>query len=207
VSATSEPTPSVPPPAPTPALTPAPRLRESRAFSAPVLAATAVLAGIVAAVQPSPTLSVLRAVLVLTIVPCAVIDYERRIIPNRITGPAAAAAIVLGCALDLDHEPRRLLWAVLAGAFLLIAALVNPAGMGMGDVKLLAVMGLLLGAPVVIALFVALLATLALGVGLALRGGVRAARKTALPFGPYLAVGGVVAAVVGSSILHALGHH
>ncbi len=72
----------------------------------------------------------------LVLVPCALIDIERRIIPNRITGPAALVAIALGLALDRAGEPQRLLWAAIAGGFLLLAALVNSAGMGMGDVKL-----------------------------------------------------------------------
>ena len=77
----------------------------------------------------------------------------------------------------------------------------------MGDAKLVAVMGLYLGAPVVVALLVALLSSLAVGVWIALRRGVRAARKTQLPFGPYLAAGGIVAALVGSGLLHVYVHH
>ena len=93
----------------------------------------------------------------LVLVPCAVIDIEHRVIPNRITGPAALMAVAIGLALDAGNEPRRLLWAAVAGGFLLVAALVNPAGMGMGDVKLLAVMGLFLGRSVVVALVFALI--------------------------------------------------
>jgi leader peptidase (prepilin peptidase)/N-methyltransferase len=183
------------------------RLRDSRAFSPPAAVATVVLAAVVAAVQPTIALGVLRGLLVLTVVPCAVIDAEQRIIPNRITGPAALAILVAGLALDLHHEPRRLVWGAAAGLFLLIASLVHPSGMGMGDVKLLAVMGLALGAPVVIALLVAMLATLLVGVGIAGRQGIRVARKTALPFGPYLALGAVVAAVLAGPLLHISGHH
>ncbi len=72
----------------------------------------------------------------------------------------------------------------------------------MGDVKLLAVMGLFLGRPVIVALLVALLGTVFAGVVLARRHGVRAARKTGLPFGPYLALGGLVAALVGDPIIN-----
>jgi leader peptidase (prepilin peptidase) / N-methyltransferase len=183
--------------------TPPPPLSQSRARSPAVLAGTVALAVVVAVLQSSVALAVLRGVLVLALVPCAVIDFERRIIPNRITYPSALVALVVGLAFDAGHEPRRLLWAAIAGGFLLIAAFANPAGMGMGDVKLLAVMGLFLGRPVVIALFAALLATLVVAVGLAVRGGVAKARKTALPFGPYLAGGGVLAAVVGDPLLHA----
>jgi leader peptidase (prepilin peptidase) / N-methyltransferase len=176
---------------------------DTRARSPLVLVGTVVLAAAVAVVQPSVTLAVLRAVLVLVLVPCAVIDFERRIIPNRITGPAAIVALVLGLALDAGHEPRRLLWAAVAGGFLLLAALANPAGMGMGDVKLLAVMGLFLGRPVIVALLLALLGSVVTGVVIATRRGVKTARKTGLPFGPYLAAGGVLAAVLGDPLLHA----
>jgi leader peptidase (prepilin peptidase)/N-methyltransferase len=161
------------------------------------------LGAAVAAVQGSVVAAVLRGVLVLVLVPCALIDLEQRIIPNRITGPAALAALVLGLALDAGTEPRRLLWAAIAGGFILITALAYPAGMGMGDVKLLGVMGLCLGRPVILALVVALLGNVLSGALIAGRKGVKEARKTALPFGPYLAVGGVVAAFVGDPLMHA----
>jgi leader peptidase (prepilin peptidase)/N-methyltransferase len=169
----------------------------------PVAIVTVALAAAVALVQGSAAPAVLRGVLVLVLIPCALIDVRRRIIPNRITGPAAIAAVVLGLALDAGHEPGRLLWAALAGGFLLFAALVNPAGMGMGDVKLVAVMGLFLGAPVVIALLFALLGNVATAGVITARRGWKVARKTSLAFGPYLAAGGILAAVLGGPLLHA----
>jgi leader peptidase (prepilin peptidase)/N-methyltransferase len=175
----------------------------ARLRSPAVIGATVLLAAAVAAVQGSVVAAVLRGVLVLVLVPCALIDLEQRIIPNRITGPAALAALVLGLALDAGTEPRRLLWAAIAGGFILITALAYPAGMGMGDVKLLGVMGLCLGRPVILALVVALLGNVLSGALIAGRKGVKEARKTALPFGPYLAVGGVVAAFVGDPLMHA----
>jgi leader peptidase (prepilin peptidase)/N-methyltransferase len=180
-----------------------------RLRSPAVIVGTVVLAGAVAAAQSSLANSVLRAALVFVLVPCALIDIERRVIPNRITGPAALIAIVLGLALDPAGEPKRLMWAAIAGGFLLVASLINPAGMGMGDVKLLGVMGLFLGRPVIVALFLALIGSVFAAAAIASRHGVRAARKTGLPFGPYLAMGGVLAAFLGDPILHAylsLGH-
>jgi leader peptidase (prepilin peptidase) / N-methyltransferase len=162
-----------------------------------------VLAALVAVVQGSPAAGVLRALMMLALVPCAAIDLERRIIPNRITGPGALVALVVGTALDPGGEPTRLLSAAAAGGFLLIASLARPSGMGMGDVKLLGMMGLFLGRAVAIALFAALLASTLTGMAIASRRGVRAARKTTLPFGPYLALGGVVAALVGDHLIHA----
>ena len=175
----------------------------TRVRSALVIGATISLTAVVAATQSSVTDAVLRGGLVLAVVPCAAIDIERRIIPNRITGPASLLALIAGLALDSAGEPGRLLWAALAGGFLLLAALARPSGMGMGDVKLVGMMGLLLGRPVVVALLLALLGSIAAGVVLARRRGVRVARKTGLPFGPYLAVGGIVAALVGDPIIHA----
>lgn len=181
-----------------------PRLRS------PLLVATAIaLTAVVAAVQTSLVRSVLCGLLVLVLVPCTVIDIERRIIPNVLTGPGAIAALVLGTALDPAGEPHRLLWAAIAGGFLLLTALVYPAGMGMGDVKLLGLMGLCLGPAAVVGLFIALLGQVATGIVLAARKGVRAAGKTTLPFGPYLAAGGIVAALAGASLVQAyltLGH-
>ncbi len=161
-----------------------------------------VVAAGVAVAQSSVANAVLRGVLMLVLAACAVTDLEHRRIPNRITAPAALLAVALGLALDTSGEPRRVLCAALAGGFLMVAALINPAGMGMGDAKLVAVMGLYLGAPVIVGLLVAMLASVAAGLAIARRRGIRAARKTTLPFGPYLAFGGLVAALLGSSLLH-----
>jgi leader peptidase (prepilin peptidase)/N-methyltransferase len=165
-------------------------------------AATVALAVIVGLVQDSVAAGVLRGLLVLALIPCAVIDVERRIIPNRITGPGSLVALVAGTALDPGGETTRVLWALGAGGFLLIASLLRPAGMGMGDVKLTGMIGLFLGRGVVVALFAALIASVLTGAALATRRGVYAARKTALPFGPYLAFGGVLGAFVGDPIIH-----
>ena len=76
----------------------------------------------------------------------------------------------------------------------------------MGDVKLVAVMGLCLGSLGAVALFAALIGQVAAAAVLAARRGVRAARKTTLAFGPYLAAGGLLMAVAGSGLLHSSLH-
>jgi leader peptidase (prepilin peptidase)/N-methyltransferase len=173
-----------------------------------VLAATAGLAAGVGVLQTDLAAAVLRAGLVAVLVACTLVDLDRRLIPNRITGPAAVSAVLVGLALDPAGEPARLLWSAVAGSILLLAALLAPAGMGMGDVKLVAVMGLLLGPPVIVALFAALLVSALAGVALIARHGLRAARRATLPFGPFLAGGGVLAALLGARVLHAyLGLH
>jgi prepilin signal peptidase PulO-like enzyme (type II secretory pathway) len=179
-----------------------PSTATSRWQSPPVIGATLAVAALVAVAQSSVSASVLRASLVLLVVPCALIDLERRIIPNKVTGPGALFALIAGLALDPGGEPKRLLWAAVAGGFLLIASLLSPSGMGMGDVKLLAVMGLLLGSAAVVALLVALLGNILGAVVMSSRRGVRAALKSYIPFGPYLAVGAIVAALVGDALIH-----
>lgn len=134
------------------------------------------------------------------VVPAAAIDLEHRIIPNRIVLPATALVLVANMARDLSPE-----WALaaLAGSgFLFAAALVYPAGMGMGDVKLALFMGAALGRTVSVALMVGMLAAMIPGIYLLARHGSKA-RKMGIPFGPFLALGSVVALFWGDDILHA----
>jgi leader peptidase (prepilin peptidase)/N-methyltransferase len=127
-------------------------------------------------------------------------DLEHRIIPNRIVVPAAAVVLAAQTALDPSVE-----WVVAgfaASAFLLAFALAYPAGMGMGDVKLALLMGAALGRSVTVGLMVGMLAALLPAVVLLVRHGSKA-RKMAIPFGPFLALGSVVALFAGEPILHA----
>src|SRR5665213_2274733 len=105
----------------------------------------------------------LGIVLILLVVPAALIDLEHRIIPNRITALGAVLALGIGLALDPGGEPERLIAAVAAGGFLLLAALAYPGGMGMGDVKLAGMMGLFLGSAVAPAILIALISGVLLG--------------------------------------------
>jgi leader peptidase (prepilin peptidase)/N-methyltransferase len=149
----------------------------------------------------------LSVVLILLVVPAAVIDLEHRIIPNRITGLGAVLALVVGLALDPAGEPERLIAAAAAGGFLLLAALAYPGGMGMGDVKLAGMMGLFLGAAVAPALLIALLAGVVLGAVVVARKGAQAGRKTAIPFGPFLALGALLAVFVGQQLVDVYVNH
>jgi prepilin signal peptidase PulO-like enzyme (type II secretory pathway) len=125
-------------------------------------------------------------------------DLEHRLIPNRIVLPGMVLVLVLRTIAD--PSPVWLLAAAAAGAVLFVIALVYPAGMGMGDVKLAALLGAGLGVAVVVALFVGFLAALVPAAVLVVRHG-RAARKQAIPLGPFLALGAVVALFFGESIL------
>ena len=139
----------------------------------------------------------LSVVLILVVVPAALIDLEHRIIPNRITALGAVLALAIGLALDPGGEGERLIAGAAAAGVLLVAALAYPGGMGMGDVKLAGMMGLFLGAAVAPALLIALLTGALLGVLVIARKGARAGRKTAVAFGPFLALGALLAVFVG----------
>lgn len=123
-------------------------------------------------------------------------DLDRRVIPNRVLAAGALACIAIVAATDPGTFPERTLAAAGAGGFLLLGAVWSRPGMGMGDVKLGAVMGLYLGAAAAVALLVGLVVGAVLGIVLIVRNGL-AARTQALPFGPFLALGGVVALAVG----------
>ena len=144
----------------------------------------------------------LGLVLVVVLVPVALIDLEHRIIPNKITLPAAVAAVAIGAALDLKGVPEQLIAGAGAGGFLLAFLLMYPRGMGMGDVKLAAVLGLFLGRSVGVAILAGVLTATLVGAVVIARVGVEAGRKTAVPFGPFLAFGGVIGLFAGPAIIH-----
>lgn len=165
------------------------------AASAALCVAVVVKGGSTAAVA-------LGIAMVLLLLPLTLIDLEHKVLPNAITLPGCALAIALGTALDPAGEPARLVAGAAAGAALLIVALAYPGGMGMGDVKLIAMIGFFLGSSVIPALLIALIAGVIVGAGVMRRKGVAAGRKTALPFGPFLAMGAVVSLFAGAPLLH-----
>jgi leader peptidase (prepilin peptidase) / N-methyltransferase len=138
---------------------------------------------------------------VILLVPVTIIDLDHRIIPNVLMAIGAVVAIALLVAFDAGSTVEHLIAAAAAGGFLLVAALAYPGGMGMGDVKLAAVMGLFLGREVAAALLFGLLAGTVVGAVIIARKGAREGRKTAIPFGPFLALGGVVALFVGDELV------
>ena len=120
------------------------------------------------------------------------IDIERRIVPNRIVLPATGVILVCQVLLYPDRWVEFVLATLGAGLLLFLPRLLYPAGMGMGDVKLAMLMGAGLGASVVAAFVVGLLAGFVAAVFLIVTRG-SAARKMAIPFVPFLALGGLVA--------------
>jgi leader peptidase (prepilin peptidase) / N-methyltransferase len=145
--------------------------------------------------------ALLGLALVLLLVPVTLIDLDHRIIPNRLMliGAVVAPALVAFTAPDalLEHG----IAAVASGGFFLVAVLAYPRGMGMGDVKLAFVLGLFLGRDVGPALFVALVAGTLIGAAVIARKGAAEGRKTAVPFGPFLALGAVVALFAGDAMV------
>ena len=167
-----------------------------------VEAVTGALAVAVVLVKHTPSELALGFVLVAVLVPVALIDFDNRIIPNKITFPAALAAIAIGLVLAPSKVPEQLIAGAAAGGFLLVFALAYPSGMGMGDVKLACVLGLFLGRSVGVAILVALLAGTLAGAVIMARVGVKEGRRTGVPFGPFLALGGIVGLLVGAPIVH-----
>ena len=146
---------------------------------------------------------VLGLLLVTVLVPITLIDLDHRIIPNRITGPAAVVAIVIGVVLDMDFVVEQLIAGAAAGGFFLLAAIAYPRGMGMGDVKLAGVMGLYLGRAVGLAVLVGLVPGVVVGAAIIARVGAKEGRKAKVPFGPFLALGGVIAIFAGDAVANA----
>jgi leader peptidase (prepilin peptidase)/N-methyltransferase len=128
------------------------------------------------------------------------IDLEHHIVPNRLLAPLAVWAVAASAVVQPDKLPELLIAGAGAFTFLLLAALIHPKGMGMGDVKLAGVMGLFLGLSVIPAMFVGFLAGSVVGIAIMLREGI-GGRKKGVPFGPFLALGGLVALVVGPELI------
>lgn len=137
---------------------------------------------------------------VAVLIAVAAIDFEHRVIPNKILLPAAVWGVA-GSALVRTSELAELL-AAGAAAFvaLLLVALARPGGMGMGDVKLAGVMGLYLGLSILPAMLVAFLGGTLVGLGIMAREGAEA-RKRGVPFGPFLALGGLVGILAGAELI------
>lgn len=166
--------------------------------------ATAGLVVLAAIRYPDPWQIVLVAALLAVMPGIALIDLRHRIIPNRLTYPALllfAPVILLAWSIGDAADPARAgIGLLLYGGLLFVVAAVSR-GMGMGDVKLAAVIGLVLGSLGLRFVGVAAGAAIVLGglgglVALAMGKG----RKSAIPFGPYLAAGAVVAGLWGEPI-------
>ncbi len=171
-------------------------------------AATAILFALAAAEFGLTVEGFAFAALFWVLVVLTVIDLEHKLLPNRIVYPSIlvgwaalfVAAIVEG---DVGHFSEVALGSLVYGGFFLLIGFIYPAGMGGGDIKLAVLLGAFLGwvdfpAVVLVGMFLGFmfggipsLILLVLG---------RANRKTALPFGPMMALGAVVAIFVGENL-------
>ncbi len=125
-------------------------------------------------------------------------DLEHRIVPNRVVLPAAAAVLALHTAVSPSAEWS--LAALGAAGALFLVALAYPGGLGMGDVKLALLIGAMLGRTAPLALMLGTLLALVPSLVLLARHGSRA-RKLAIPFAPFLALGSVIALFAGDALL------
>lgn len=142
------------------------------------------------------------AFFVAVLVALSAIDAEHRILPDKVVLPATVVVLAAQVALMPDRTPEWVLGALGASLFLFVALLAYPKGMGMGDVKLCLLLGAMLGKTVVVALMVGMIAALVPAVFLLARHGA-AARKMGIPFGPFLALGAVIALFWGEALLDA----
>lgn len=128
-------------------------------------------------------------------------DLDLRIVPNKVIVPA----LILGVPAQLLAYPDQWLnWtlsALIAFGVMFAVALAYPAGMGMGDVKLAAVLGLYLGRAVAPAMLIAFAAGTIVGIAVMMAKGVAAGRKTGIPFAPFMALGGVISLFWGEAMV------
>jgi leader peptidase (prepilin peptidase) / N-methyltransferase len=137
---------------------------------------------------------------VAALIALAAIDLDHKLLPNRVVYPLAAYGVVATLLVDRADLAENLIAGAGAFTFLFLAVLAYPSGMGMGDVKLAGAMGIYLGASVIPALLIAFLAGSVVGLVMIAREGA-SARKKAVPFGVFLALGGIVALLAGPELI------
>ena len=143
---------------------------------------------------------ILELPFVAALIALAGIDFDHKLLPNKIVYPLAAYGVIATLLVDRDDLVENLVSGAGAFAFLLVAVIAYPRGMGMGDVKLAGAMGLYLGAAVIPAMLVAFLSGSVVGLVILAREGA-AARKKAIPFGVFLAIGGIVGVLAGPELI------
>jgi leader peptidase (prepilin peptidase) / N-methyltransferase len=121
----------------------------------------------------------------------AAIDLERRIIPNSIVVPAGIAVLIADIAVEPDRAREWVIAACAAGAGAFAVALAARGGFGMGDVKLCFLLGAGLGWAVLGALVIGVFAGAVAALAILARHGL-GARKTTIPYGPFLAFGAIL---------------
>lgn len=133
------------------------------------------------------------------LVAVSLIDLDYFIIPDKIVLPSAAVGLAASVLLAPQRWWQYLVSGLGAALFLFVVALIWPGGMGFGDVKLALLLGFVLGADVIVAMFAAFLMGGIVGVLLLATG--RRTRKDRIPFGPFLAGGGIIGCLAGAHVL------
>lgn len=144
---------------------------------------------------------VLGLLLIAVLIRVTITDLEERRIHNTVTLPASIAALLIGLVLHPSGLPGQIIAGFATGAFLTIFALASRGGLGMGDAKLGVVLGLFLSRYVIVAMAVGLLASAIFSIGVLFVKGLSEGRKTKIPLGPFLALGGIVALFFGPQLL------
>jgi leader peptidase (prepilin peptidase)/N-methyltransferase len=163
-----------------------------------VTAATALLAGACGLVYGFTLEAAIATLFCWVLAVITRTDLEHRLIPDKVVLPGAVAVLALRTIDDPSLE--WILCALGAGVVLFVIVLIYPRGLGMGDVKLSAFLGAGLGLSVVVAMFVGFFVAFVPALVLFARHG-KEARKSAIPLGPFLALGGVIALFWGDAIL------
>jgi leader peptidase (prepilin peptidase) / N-methyltransferase len=161
---------------------------------------TAIVFAAVVAVRGFDNDLVLELPFVAALIALAAIDFDHKLLPNKIVYPLAAYGVIATLLVDQDDLVENLIAGAGAFLFLLVAVIAYPRGMGMGDVKLAGAMGLYLGVSVIPALLVAFLSGSLVGIVIIAREGA-AGRKKAVPFGVFLALGGIVGVLAGPELV------
>jgi leader peptidase (prepilin peptidase)/N-methyltransferase len=143
---------------------------------------------------------VLELPFVASLIALAGIDLDHKLLPNKIVYPMGVYGLVATAIVDSGDLVEHLIAGAGGFLFLFIAVLAYPRGMGMGDVKLAGAMGLYLGLSLVPAMLTAFLTGSLVGLGMMAREGVQA-RKKAVPFGVFLALGGIVGVLAGPELI------
>jgi leader peptidase (prepilin peptidase)/N-methyltransferase len=143
---------------------------------------------------------ILELPFVACLIALAGIDLDHKLLPNRIVYPMAVYGLAATAIVDSGNLVEHLIAGAGGFLFLFIAVLAYPRGMGMGDVKLAGAMGLYLGLSLVPAMLVAFLTGSLVGGVMMAREGMQA-RKKAVPFGVFLALGGLVGVLAGPELI------
>lgn len=148
---------------------------------------------------PTPALGV-AAVLLAALVAITAIDLSHQIIPDVITLPGIPAGVVANLAIGRVTWLESLIGIVVGGGIFLVIILASRGGMGGGDMKLGAMLGAFLGWKLVLlAILLGVLSGGVVALCLLILG--RKGRKEAIPFGPFLALGGAITFLWGETLL------